>query len=184
MKSLSSLALIVVMLFACKLCSFTGTNNNKPTPTPTPTPQPMLYAADIIKQQLGSFTLVKHSTKEEMRKTASGFGIQLLNQAQDAGVGQYRSDKGKSAIISVYSFSSPQSAASIVDQLEQEGRNPKSRTAIISNTQTANGKRMEALGMVGRKLQAMVVWNNGYWFFMTMADGIADARALEKAVGY
>jgi len=43
---------------------------------------------------------------------------------------------------------------------------------------------MEGLGLVGRKMQAMVVWNNGYWFFMTMSDGIADARALEKAVGY
>ena len=183
MKSLSSLALIAILLFACKLCSFTG-NENKPAPTPTPTPQPLLYANDIIKQQLGDFSLVKHTTKEEMRKTASGFGIELLNQAQDAGVGEYRSAKGKTAILSVYSFSSPESASSIVDQLEQEGRNPKSRTAIISNTQTANGKRMEALGLVGRKIQAMVVWNNGYWFFMTMSDGIADARALEKAVGY
>jgi hypothetical protein len=171
------------MLFACKLCSFTG-NNNKPTPTPTPTPQPLLYANDLIKQRLGDFSLVKHATKEEMRKTATGFGIQLLNQANDAGVGDYRSDRGKSALLSVYSFSSPESAASIVDQLEREARNPKSRTAVISNTQTANGKRLEALGVVGRKSQAMVVWNNGYWFFMTMSDGIAEARALEKAVGY
>ena len=183
MKSLSSLALIAMLLFACKLCSFTG-NNNKPAPTPTPTPQPLIYANDLIKQQLGNFSLVKHVTKEEMRKTASGFGVQLLNQANDAGVGEYRSDKGKAALLSVYSFSSPESASSIVDQLEREGRNPKSRTAIISNTQTAHGKRMEALGMVGRKLQAMVVWNNGYWFFMTMSDSIADARALSEAVGY
>jgi hypothetical protein len=182
-KSLSSLALIAMLLFACKLCSFTG-NNNKPAPTPTPTPQPLIYANDLIKQQLGNFSLVKHVTKEEMRKTASGFGVQLLNQANDAGVGEYRSDKGKTALLSVYSFSSPESASSIVDQLEREGRNPKSRTAIISNTQTAHGKRMEALGMVGRKLQAMVVWNNGYWFFMTMSDSIADARALSEAVGY
>ena len=183
MKSLSSLALIAMLLFACKLCSFTG-NNNKPAPTPTPTPQPLIYANDLIKQQLGNFSLVKHVTKEEMRKTASGFGVQLLNQANDAGVGEYRSDKGKTALLSVYSFSSPESASSIVDQLEREGRNPKSRTAIISNTQTAHGKRMEALGMVGRKLQAVVVWNNGYWFFMTMSDSIADARALSEAVGY
>jgi len=182
-KSLSSLALIAMLLFACKLCSFTG-NNNKPAPTPTPTPQPLIYANDLIKQQLGNFSLVKHVTKEEMRKTASGFGVQLLNQANDAGVGEYRSDKGKTALLSVYSFSSPESASSIVDQLEREGRNPKSRTAIISNTQTAHGKRMEALGMVGRKLQAVVVWNNGYWFFMTMSDSIADARALSEAVGY
>ncbi len=183
MKPLSTLALVGLLFFACKLCSLTG-NQNKPAPTPTPTPQPMLYANDLIKQRLGQFNLIKHSTKDEMRKTATGFGVQLLDQAQDAGVGQYRSDKGKTAILSVYSFSSPQAASSIVDQLEKEGRDSKSRTAIISSTQTANGKRMEALGMVGRKLQAMVVWNNGYWFFMTMADGIADARALAEAVGY
>ena len=183
MKSLSSLALIAMLLFACKLCSFTG-NNNKPTPTPTPTPQPLIYANDLIKQQLGQFTLVKHVTKEELKKTASGFGVELLNQSNDAGVGEYRSAKGKTALLSVYSFSSPEAASAIVDKLETEGRNPKSRTAIISNTQTANGKRMEALGMVGRKMQAMVVWNNGYWFFMTMSDSIADARALSQAVGY
>ena len=183
MKSLSSLALIAAVLFACKLCSFTG-SDNKPAPTPTPTPQPLLYAGDLIKQQLGQFTLVKHATKEEMRKTASGFAVQLLNQANDAGVGNYRSDAGKTVLLSVYSFSTPQAASSIVDQLEQEGRNPKSREAIISNNQTANGKRLEVLSMAGRKRQAMVVWNNGYWLFMTISDEIADARALEKAVGY
>lgn len=183
MKSLSSLALIAMLLFACKLCSFTG-NENKPTPTPTPTPQPLIYANDLLKQQLGQFTLVKHVTKEEMRKTATGFGVQLLDQSKDAGIGQYRSDKGKTAVLSVYSFSSPEAASAIVDQLERESREPKSRTAVISTTQTANGKRMEALGVIGRKMQAMVVWNNGYWFFMTLSDSIADARGLSQAVGY
>jgi hypothetical protein len=183
MKSLSTLALIGFLFFACKLCSFTG-NNNKPTPTPTPTPQPMLYAGDLIKQRLGSFSLIKHSTKEEMRKTASGFGVQLLNQANDAGVGQYRSDSGKTALLSVYSFSTEQGASSLVDQLEREGREPKSKNVILKSTQTKNGKRLEAMGLMGRKLQGMVVWNNGYWFFMTMSESIADARALADAVGY
>jgi hypothetical protein len=184
MKTLSTLALIGMLFFACKLCSFTGANNNKPEPTSTPTPQPMLYAGDLIKQQLGHFSLIKHSTKEEMKKTASGFGVQLLSQANDAGVGQYRADNGKTVILSVYSFSSPQSASSLIDQLEREGRDSKSKTAIIKSTQTANGKRIEALGLVGRKLQAMVVWNNGYWFFMTMGDSMVEATALADAVGY
>ena len=183
MKTLSTLTLIGFMFFACKLCSFTG-NNNKPTPTPTPTPQPMLYAADLIKQRLGSFSLVKHSTKEEMRKTATGFGIQLLNQANDAGIGEYRSDNGKTVVLSVYSFATPQGASSLVDQLEHEGREPKSKTVILKSTQTAHGKRLEAMGLVGRKLQAMIVWNNGYWFFMTMGDSMTAATSLAEAVGY
>ena len=184
MKSLSTLALLGLLFFACKLCSFTGANDNKPQPTPTPTPQPMLYAGDLIKQQLGRFSLVKHSTKEEMKKTASGFGVQLLNQANDAGVGQYRADNGKMVILSVYSFTNPQSAASLLDQLEREGRDSKSKTTIIKTTQTAGGKRLEALGIVGRKLQTMVVWNNGNWFFMTMGDSMVEATALADAVGY
>ncbi|HEY8204825.1 MAG TPA: hypothetical protein VIF81_08875, partial [Pyrinomonadaceae bacterium] len=118
MKSISTLALIGLLLFACKLCSFTG-NKNTPPPAPSPTPRPMLYAADLLKQRLGSFTLVKHTTREEMRKTASGFGVQLLDQSNDAGVGEYRSDAGKTVVLSVYSFSSPQSASSIIDQLER-----------------------------------------------------------------
>ena len=183
MKSISTLVLLGLLLFACKLCSFTG-NKNSPSPTPTPTPKPMLYANDLIKQRLGQFSLVKHTTREEMRKTASGFGIQLLNQANDAGVGEYRADSGKTALLSVYSFSTPESASSIVDQLERESRDPKSKTAIIKTTQTSNGKRLEALGVVGRKLQGMIVWNNGYWFFMTMSESLSEARALADAVGY
>ena len=184
MKSLSTLALIGMLFFACKLCSFTGNNNNTPKPTPSPTPRPMLYAADLIKQRLGSFNLIKHSTKEEIRKTASGFGIQLLDQSSDAGVGQYRSDSGKTVLLSVYSFASEQSASSLVDQLEREGRESKSKNVILKSSQTANGKRLEAMGLMGRKLQGMIVWNNGNWFFMTMSDSLQDARALADAVGY
>lgn len=184
MKSVSTLALIGMLFFACKLCSFTGENKNTPPPTPTPTPRPMLYAADLIKQQLGKFSLVKHSTKEEMRKTASGFGVRLLDQASDAGVGAYRSDAGKTVVLSVYSFPTDQGASSIIDQMEREARNPKSTNVVVKTTPTSNGKRLEALGTSGRKLQGMIVWNNGNWFFMTMADSLNDARALADAVGY
>jgi hypothetical protein len=87
-------------------------------------------------------------------------------------------------LLSVYSFSSPQTASSIIDQLERESRAPKSKTVIIKTTPTTNGKRLEALGVVGRKLKAMIVWNNGNWFFMTMSDTMTDATALGEAVGY
>jgi hypothetical protein len=183
MKSIPTLALIALMLFACKLCNLTN-NKNTPPPRPTPTPRPLLYAGDLIKQQLGSFTLVKHVTREEMKKTASGFGVQLLNQSNDAGVGQYRSETGKTVLLSVYSFSSEEAASAVMDQLEQESKQRGSRTIIIKNTPTAHGKRIEALGVISRKVQGMVVWNNGYWFFMTLADTLSDARSLADAVGY
>src|SRR2546423_7093151 len=183
MKSISTLALIALLFFACKLCNLSG-NQNTPAPNPTPTPRPMLYAADMIKQQLGSFSLVKHVTREEMKKTASGFGVQLLNQANDAGVGQYRSGSGKSALLSVYSFSTEQTATEVMNQLEQESKNKSSRTVILKNTQTDHGKRIEAIGLIGGKIQGMVVWNNGDWFFMTMSDSLSDARSLADAVGY
>ena len=183
MKSLSTLALIAMLFFACKLCDFSG-NKNTPPPSPTPTPRPMLYAADLIKQQLGSYSLVKHVTREEMKKTASGFGVQLLNQSSDAGVGQYRSETGKTALLSVYSFSSEQTSTDVMNQLEQESKNRSSRTVILKNTPTDHGKRIEAIGLIGGKIQGMVVWNNGYWFFMTMSDSLTDARSLADAVGY
>ena len=183
MKAISTLALIAMLFFACKLCNFTG-NQNTPPPRPTPTPRPMLYAADLIKQQLGSFSLVKHVTREEMKKTASGFGVQLLNQANDAGVGQYRSETGKTVLLSVYSFSSERTATDVMDQLEQESKQRGSKTVIIKNTPTDHGKRIEAIGLISGKVQGMVVWNNGYWFFMTLADNLSDARSLADAVGY
>ena len=183
MKSISTLALVAMLFFACKLCNFTG-NKNTPPPRPTPTPRPMLYAADLIKQQLGSYSLIKHVTREEMKKTASGFGVQLLNQANDAGVGQYRSETGKTALLSVYSFSTEATASQVMTQLEQESKNRSSKTVILKNTQTDHGKRIEAIGLISGKVQGMVVWNNGYWFFMTMSDSLSDARALADAVGY
>jgi len=183
MKSISTLALIALLFFACKLCNLSG-NQNTPAPNPTPTPRPMLYAADMIKQQLGSFSLVKHVTREEMKKTASGFGVQLLNQSNDAGVGQYRSTAGKTVLLSVYSFSSAQTATNVMDQLEEESKQRGSKTIIIKNTPTDHGKRLEAIGVIGGKVQGMVVWNNGYWFFMTLADNLSDARSLADAVGY
>ena len=172
------------MLFACKLCSFTGANNNKAGPAATPTVQPMLYANDLIKQQLGNFSLVTHSTKEQMRKTASASGTQLLNQASDAGVGEYRSEKGKTVLLTLYSFSTPQAASNLVDQMERDGRDAKSKSTILKTTQTANGKRLEAIGVVERKVKSMVIWSNGYWFFMTIGDSMTDATALADAVGY
>jgi hypothetical protein len=183
MKSVSTLALIAMLFFACKLCNFSANNNTLP-PRPTPTPRPMLYAADLIKQQLGSYSLVKHVTREEMKKSASGFGVQLLNQSSDAGVGQYRSETGKTALLSVYSFSSEQTSTDVMNQLEQESKNRSSRTVILKNTPTDHGKRIEAIGLIGGKIQGMVVWNNGYWFFMTMSDSLTDARSLADAVGY
>src|ERR1051325_4193635 len=145
MKSLSTLALIAMLFFACKLCDFSG-NKTPPPPSPTPTPRPMLYAADLIKQQLGSYSLVKHVTREEMKKTASGFGVQLLNQSSDAGVGQYRSETGKTALLSVYSFSSEQTSTDVMNQLEQESKNRSSRTVILKNTPTDHGKRIKGIG--------------------------------------
>jgi hypothetical protein len=144
----------------------------------------MLYANDLIKQQLGNFTLVTHSTMEVMKKTASASGTQLLNQASDAGVGEYRSDKGKTVLLTVYSFSSPQAASNLVDQMERGGRDAKSESTILKSTQTANGKRLEVLSVLERKLKSMVIWNNGYWFFMTIGDSMTDASALADAVGY
>lgn len=182
MKSISSLAIIAVMLFACKLCSFTGTNN-PPVATPTPTPRPLLYAGDLIKQKLGTFTLVKHTTREEMRKAARGFGSTLLDKSNDAGVGEYRSDKAQTVLLWVFSFSSRETVDAAMDEFEKEMRRSKQWTLVNTNT-TERGKRLEALGVFKGKSTGMVLWNNGQWLFMTLGPGLSEARSLADAVGY
>lgn len=184
MKSLSTLATIALLLFACKLCSLTGTNNPPiATPTPTPTPRPLLYAGDIIKQRLGTFTLVKHSTREEMRKSARGFGSSLLDKSNDAGVGEYRSDKTQTVLLWVFSFSTRATADSAMDEFERDMRQSKKWTLVKTDT-TGTGKRLESLGVLNGKSSGMVLWNNGQWLFMTLGPGLSEARSLADAVGY
>jgi hypothetical protein len=182
MKSISSLATIALLLFACKLCSLTGTNN-PPVATPTPTPRPLLYAGDLIKQRLGTFTLVRHSTREEMRTSAPAFGSSLLDKSNDAGVGEYRSDKSQTVLLSVFSFSTRATADSAMDEFERDMRQSKKWT-LVKTDNTENGKRLESLGVLNRKSSGMVLWNNGQWLFMTLGDGLSEARSLADAVGY
>jgi hypothetical protein len=184
MKSVSSLAIIAVLLFACKLCSLTSNHHPEASsPTPTPTPRPMLYAGDLIRQQLGQFVLVKHYTREEMRKAASGFGITLLGKSNDAGIGDYRSENAKTVVLSVYSFPTKETAESLIDQLETDMRSSRKWT-LVSNERLEHGKRLEALGVWNGKSSGMVIWNNGQWLFMTLGDGLSEARLLAGAVGY
>ena len=182
MKSFSSLATIALLLFACKLCSFTGTHE-PPVATPTPTPRPLLYAGDLIKQQLGTFTLVKHTTREEMRKAARGFGSTLLDKSNDAGIGEYRSDQGTTVLLWVVSFSTRETVDAAMDEFEKDMRQSKKWTLVSTNT-TERGKRLESLGVLNGKASGMVLWNNGQWLFMTLGDGLSEARSLADAVGY
>jgi len=184
MRSIPSLVIIVLLFFACKLCSFTANENSSiPTPTPTPTPRPLLFAGDLLRQQLGPFTLLKHSTRDEMRKTASGFGATLINRCNDVGVGEYRSDKIKSVLLSVYSFPSVATVDSIMDEFENDMRHSEQWT-LVKTDSTERGKRLEGLGVVNGKSSGMVLWNNGQWLFMTIGDGLSEARLLADAVGY
>src|SRR5436190_12543810 len=144
MKSISSLATIALLLFACKHGSFTGTHDHQvATPTATPTPRPLLYAGDLIKQQLGTFTLVKHTTRDEMRKAARGFGSTLLDKSNDAGIGEYRSDKGKIVSLWVFSFSTRTTVDAAMDEFEKDMRQSKKWTLVSTNT-TERGKRLES----------------------------------------
>src|SRR4030095_4801785 len=184
MKSISSMAIIAVLLFACKLCSLTGTNNPVvSSPTPTPTPRPLLYAGDLINQQLGTFTLVKHTTREEMRKAARGFGSTLLDKSNDAGVGEYRSDKTQTVSLWVFSFSTRETVDAAMDEFEKDMRRSRQWTLVNTNT-PERGKRLEALGVFKGKSSGMVLWNNGQWLFMTLGAGLSEARSLADAVGY
>ena len=142
-----------------------------------------MYAADLITPQLGSFTLVKSFKREEMRKTAHGFGVTLLEKSNDAGVGDYRSDTVKSAVLSVYSFSTKETTDSIFDELETDMRRSRVWT-VVRSIPTQHGKRIEGLGKLSGKSRGMVVWHNGYWLFMTIGDGLSEASSLADSVGY
>ena len=118
-----------------------------------------------------------------MRKAAPGFGRALLDKSNDAGVGEYRSDKTQAVLLSVFSFSNRSTADSAMDEFERGMRQSKQWTLVKTDT-TENGKRLEALGVLNHKSSGMVLWNNGQWLFMTLGNGLSEARLLADAVGY
>jgi len=180
MKSLSSLALIAVLLFACKLCSFTG-NTNKPTPTPTPTPQPMMYAADFLKTKLGPFTLTKIRTRDELLKTAGSEPSirKIIEKSSDSAIGSYENEKREAALVWVFSFSSPDVAASQFDDFESDMRVTRWRN--VKTTELAHGRRIEG---TDSKSRAAVIWTNGYWLFWAWSRDPALTNSLVDSVGY
>ena len=177
MKSISTLAVIGLLLFACKLCSFTGNTNRT---LPGSSPSTGSYARDFIKPKLGSFTLIKSYTKEETRKTASGLAIKLLDQSEDAAAGEYKSDSVKSVVLMTCAYSSPDTPASLIDDMEKDMRR-SSAWRTVTNVPQQSGRRIEAEDSKGNGL---VIWNNGYWLFMTIGDSPSTTSSLADGVGY
>jgi hypothetical protein len=70
-----------------------------------------------------------------------------------------------------------------MDEFESDMRRSKQWTLVNTNT-TERGKRLEALGVFKGKSSGMVLWNNGQWLFMTLGNGLSEARSLADAVGY
>jgi len=180
-KSLSSLALIAVLLFACKLCSFTG-NNNKPAPTPTPTPEPLMYAADILKTRLGPFTLSKIRTREEVLKSVSSEPAvrKLVDHASDTAIGSYKSENGEVVLLWVFSYPTPDLAESAFDDSEKDMQGSH-RWRNVKTTTLAHGRRIEG---TDSKSRAAVIWTNGYWFFWAWSDNPALTNSFVSSVGY
>ncbi len=173
MKSISSLATIFLLIFACRLCSFTG---HKSTPKPSSSPTSLSYASDLIKEQLGTFRLIKSYNKEEAKKASYGFTVKLIDQSTDAALGEYKSSNGQSVVLLVTSYSTTTLPASLVDEI---GKDRVWKTVKVIPKQT--GKRVEGEDGLGN---VVIIWSNGYWVFMTAGDSRSDASSLADNVGY
>lgn len=179
MKTISTLALLGLLFFACKLCSFSGNGNRPVNVDVSPSPQQLSYARDFIKPQLGRFRLSKSYTKEEARKTASGFTVKMIEQAGDCAGGEYSGGSGTAALMAC-SYSGPSEPAALRDDIENQIKNDRNMQLLRTVPRTA-GKRIEATDPKGR---AVVAWNNGHWLFMSIGPNLSDTTALADAIGY
>jgi hypothetical protein len=159
------------------MCSFTGSEG---TSQPSSSPTSASYPSDFIKEQLGPFRLSKSYNKEELRKTASGFTAKLIDQSADAAGGEYKSSNVQSVVLMATSYSTTSLPASLVDEIEA-GMRADTAWKTMKATPTRNGRRVE--GVDGRG-NGLVIWNTGYWVFMTMGDRPFDASSLADNVGY
>ena len=181
MKSISTLVIIGLLFFACKLCSFTG-NTNRPIPQPSPTPRPLLYAADLIKPKLGSFTLVKKRTRDDVVKMVSSepTARNIVGRSNDSGIGAYNSEKGEPVLLWVFSFPSPDVAASMFNEFENDIRGSY-RWRNVKSTTLEHGKRLEG---IDSKSRAVVIWTNGYWLFWVWSSEPELTNSFVSSVGY
>ncbi|HEX6186849.1 MAG TPA: hypothetical protein VFZ40_02110 [Pyrinomonadaceae bacterium] len=182
MKTLSTLALVGLLFFACKLCSFSdNTNRSNSNSNSSPSPQKLMYARDFIKQYPGRpYTLVKTYDKEEARKTASGFTVKLIERSSDTAGGEYKMNSGGTVVLMACSYSDTATPAALVDELETSLRGAsawKSVRAIPKST----GKRVEGVDGQGNGL---VVWSNGQWLFLAIGDSLSSVTSVADGVGY
>jgi hypothetical protein len=182
MKTISTFALLGLLFFACKLCSFSGnTNRSNSNSNSSPSPQKLMYARDFIKQYPGRpYTLVKTYDKEEARKTASGFTVKLIERSSDTAGGEYKMNSGGSVVLMVCSYSDTTTPASLVDELETSLRSA-SAWKSVRTIPKSTGKRVEGVDGQGNGL---VVWSNGQWLFLAIGDNLSDVTSVADGVGY
>jgi hypothetical protein len=139
-----------------------------------------MYARDFIKPQLGPYTLVKSYEKAEARRTASGAAIKFIDQSNDTVAAEYKSSGAKSAVLMICSYSNTTTPASLVAEMERDMRRSTAWRSV-NNVPRTNGTRIEGEDSKGNGL---VLWNNGYWLFMTIGNSPSDATSLANSVGY
>ena len=178
MKSITALAVIGLLFFACKLCG-TSNNSNHPISNSSPSSTGKSFARDYIKPQYGKFSLSKSLTKEESRKTASGFTIKMLDQSRDAAAGEYSGGTGKAALM-VCAYSSTSVPAELIEEMERQIKSDRGMT-FVRAIPDSTGKRVEATDSQGN---GVIGWSNGHWFFMTVGGNLSDATALANSIGF
>ena len=178
MKSITALAVIGLLFFACKLCSSSG-NSNHPISNSSPSSTGKSFARDYIKPQYGKFSLSKSLTMEEARKTASGFTVKMLEQSRDAAGGEYSGGAGTAALM-VCAYSSTSVPAALIEDLEQQIKSDRGMR-LVRSIPDSTGKRVEATDGKGR---AVIGWSNGHWLFVTIGPNLSDTTSLANSVGF
>ncbi|HEV2904571.1 MAG TPA: hypothetical protein VGW32_05965, partial [Pyrinomonadaceae bacterium] len=168
------------LFFACKLCSFSdNTNSPNSNSNSSPSSQSTMYAREFIKPDLGRFSRSKSYTKEELRKTASGFTVKMIEQSGDCAGGEYSGGSGTAALMAC-SYSGSSAPATLIEEIEGEIKNDRGMQ-FVRAVPKGSGKRVEATDSQGR---GVVAWNNGHWLFMTIGNSLSDTTALADGVGY
>ncbi len=176
--AVSAFSIVRASYWSSRSRSYTPLYSYTPTPTPTPKVE-SIYAKDLIKPTMGSFTLIKTMTREDVRKVSSGEMLTAIQQANDVAAGAYRSSDSQTLSLIVSSYPTSNRPADFVTVMERSTQGSGFRST--RTVQATNGKRVEAESNRG---DGLVVWNNGFWLFIVWGPTLPDAVALADAVGY
>jgi hypothetical protein len=139
------------------------------------TPAINARSIELLKPNLGAFTLLNTSLKVELPSAL--INLSLLERTRDSAEGIYQGQNGIKVKLASLSYPSVDVSLSMLDRIELEMRRNSSQVTMLKR------KKGRAFLVELSMGKSFVVWGNSSWLFFSFG-GAQEARSLAGSFGY